>query len=66
MTNLQRFRFVDFLRLLIALELQDWNELDLLDLYSPFRLRFSTKKLVPPNILNELSKFARQIWQNKI
>ena len=58
MTNLQRFRYPDFVGLLIALELQDCYELDLLDLYSPLRLQFSNKKLVPPNILNVLSKFA--------
>ena len=58
MTNLQRFRFPDFAGLLIALELQDWYELDLLDLYSPLRLQFSNKKLPSPNILNVLSKFA--------
>lgn len=56
--------FLYFLRLPIASELQDSNELDVLDLYSSLRPQFSYKKLACPNKLNELSKFTRQRFKN--
>ena len=52
-----------FLRPPIASELEDSNELDVLDLHSSLRLRFSNQKLASPNN-NELSKSASQIFKN--
>ena len=61
MANLLRFRF---LRLLIALKLQDLNQADVLDLYSSLRLRlpaffiskaFFQLSFSPPYLFDELN-----------